>query len=146
MKKLALISVLMASFVGSAFAQTPKITVETSTQPASEVKLPNGDVVVRYVTPTETDFIASSLIDTKVLNKQDEPIGQIKDIIIRQNNVAGIVVGVGGFLGVGERYVVVDPSTIYMRHENGAWKVVVNVTKESLMAAPEFKYDEHKKL
>lgn len=146
MKKLALISVLMAGFVGSAFAQTPKITVETSTQPASEVKLPNGDVVVRYVTPTETDFIASSLIDTKVLNKHDEPIGQIKDIIIRQNNVAGIVVGVGGFLGVGERYVVVDPSTIYMRHENGAWKVVVNVTKESLMAAPEFKYDEHKKL
>ncbi|WP_297323268.1 PRC-barrel domain-containing protein [uncultured Bartonella sp.] len=146
MKKLAFISVLMAGFVSSAFAQTPKITVETSTQPASEVKLPNGDVVVRYVTPTETDFIASSLIDTKVLNKHDEPIGQIKDIIIRQNNVAGIVVGVGGFLGVGERYVVVDPSTIYMRHENGAWKVVVNVTKESLMAAPEFKYDEHKKL
>jgi len=55
-------------------------------------------------------------------------------------------VGVGGFLGVGERYVVVDPTSIYMRHENGAWKVVVNVTKESLMAAPEFKYEEHKKL
>ena len=86
------------------------------------------------------------MIDTKVLNKQDQAIGQIKDIIIRQNNVAGIVVGVGGFLGVGERYVVVDPTSIYMRHENGAWKVVVNVTKESLMAAPEFKYEEHKKL
>lgn len=146
MKRLALISVLAATLVGSAFAQTPKIKVETPNQPASEVKLPNGDVVVRYVTPTETDFIASSLIDAKVLNKQDEPIGQIKDIIIRQNNVAGIVVGVGGFLGVGERYVVVDPSTIYMRHENGAWKVVVNASKESLKAAPEFKYEEHKKL
>lgn len=146
MKRLALISVIAATLVGSAFAQTPKLKVEHSNQPASEVKLPNGDVVVRYVTPTETDFIASSLIDTKVLNKQDQPIGQIKDIIIRQNNVAGIVVGVGGFLGVGERYVVVDPSTIYMRHENGAWKVVVNATKESLMAAPQFKYEEHKKL
>ncbi|MBI0003951.1 PRC-barrel domain-containing protein [Bartonella sp. M0177] len=146
MKRLALITVLAATLAGSALAQSPKITIEAPKEPASEVKLPNGDVVVRYVTPTETDFIASSLIDTKVLNKQDQAIGQIKDIIIRQNNVAGIVVGVGGFLGVGERYVVVDPSTIYMRHENGAWKVVVNVTKEGLMAAPEFKYEEHKKL
>ena len=146
MKKLALITVLAATLAGTAFAQSPKITIEAPKEPASEVKLPNGDVVVRYVTPTETDFIASSLIDTKVLNKQDQEIGQIKDIIIRQNNVAGIVVGVGGFLGVGERYVVVDPTSIYMRHENGAWKVVVNVTKESLMAAPEFKYEEHKKL
>ena len=146
MKRLALITVLAATLAGTAFAQSPKITIEAQKEPASEVKLPNGDVVVRYVTPTETDFIASSLIDTKVLNKQDQAIGQIKDIIIRQNNVAGIVVGVGGFLGVGERYVVVDPTSIYMRHENGAWKVVVNVTKESLMAAPEFKYEEHKKL
>ncbi|WP_295735428.1 PRC-barrel domain-containing protein [uncultured Bartonella sp.] len=146
MKRLALITVLAATLAGTAIAQSPKITIEAPKEPASEVKLPNGDVVVRYVTPTETDFIASSLIDTKVLNKQDQAIGQIKDIIIRQNNVAGIVVGVGGFLGVGERYVVVDPTSIYMRHENGAWKVVVNVTKESLMAAPEFKYEEHKKL
>lgn len=146
MKRLALITVIAATLAGTAFAQSPKITIETSKEPASEVKLPNGDVVVRYVTPTETDFIASSLIGTKVLNKQDQAIGEIKDIIIRQNNVEGIVVGVGGFLGVGERYVVVDPTTIYMRHENGAWKVVVNVTKESLMAAPEFKYEEHKKL
>ncbi|WP_295968586.1 PRC-barrel domain-containing protein [uncultured Bartonella sp.] len=146
MKRLALITVLAATLAGTAIAQSPKVTIEAPKEPASEVKLPNGDVVVRYVTPTETDFIASSLIDTKVLNKQDQAIGQIKDIIIRQNNVAGIVVGVGGFLGVGERYVVVDPTSIYMRHENGAWKVVVNVTKESLMAAPEFKYEEHKKL
>ena len=146
MKKLAIMTVVTAALVGSAFAQSPKIESNKVTEPASEVRLPNGDVVVRYVTPTETDFIASSLIDTKVLNKQDQAIGQIKDVIIRQNNVAGIVIGVGGFLGVGERYVVVDPTTVYMRHENGAWKVVVNATKESLMSAPEFKYEEHKKL
>lgn len=146
MKKLAIMTVVTAALVGSAFAQSPKIESNKATEPASEVRLPNGDVVVRYVTPTETDFIASSLIDTKVLNKQDQAIGQIKDVIIRQNNVAGIVIGVGGFLGVGERYVVVDPTTVYMRHENGAWKVVVNATKDSLMSAPEFKYEEHKKL
>lgn len=146
MKRLALVTALSTIIAASAFAQSPKVKVEPANEPASEIKLPNGDVVVRYVTPTETDFVASSLIGAKVLNKQDQAIGEIKDIIVRQNNVAGIVVGVGGFLGVGERYVVVDPSTIYMHHENGAWKVVVNVTKEGLMSAPEFKYEDHKKL
>lgn len=146
MKKLALLTVLTTILAGSAYAQTANDETKTTTQPASEVQLPNGDILVRYVTPTETDFIASSLIDTKVLNKQDQAIGQIKDVIIRQNNVAGIVIGVGGFLGVGERYVVVDPTTVYMRHENGDWKVVVNATKDSLMSAPEFKYEDHKKL
>jgi len=66
MKRLALITVLAATIAGTAFAQSPKITIEAPKEPASEVKLPNGDVVVRYVTPTETDFLASSLIDTKV--------------------------------------------------------------------------------
>ena len=50
---------------------------------------------------------------------------------------------VGGFLGMGERYVVVDPSSVALTYDTGAkkWKASVNASKDALKAAPEFKYD-----
>lgn len=97
--------------------------------------------VAHYVTPDQTDFVTSSIINANVKNNSDETIGEIKDVVIRKNHVEGIVIAVGGFLGVGERYVVVDPSTVHMNLNNGTWRISTNATKDSLKAAPEFKYE-----
>jgi sporulation protein YlmC with PRC-barrel domain len=53
-------------------------------------------------------FMASKLIGTKVVSANNESIGDINDVIVdRQGQAVAAVVGVGGFLGIGEKDVAV---------------------------------------
>ncbi|WP_412057691.1 PRC-barrel domain-containing protein [Bartonella sp. DGB2] len=141
MKRLAFTTFTIALLAGSAYAQTVATTDDTvPVTIQNKVATSMNTREANYVSPSDTDFVASSLIGTNVQNLQDETIGEVKDIVLRQNNLEGIVIGVGGFLGIGERYVVVSPDTIQMSHADGKWKLVANATKDSLKAAPEFKY------
>jgi len=64
-------------------------------------------------TTTETiihtsQWRASKLIGVNVYNVQNEKLGDISDILLDQSGkVSGVVIGVGGFLGIGERDVLV---------------------------------------
>ncbi|WJW79697.1 PRC-barrel domain-containing protein [Bartonella sp. TP] len=155
MKKLLLSTAASVLFLSPALADTAAtitapatvVTRHTTGQPmhtAATTTVTTKEVirdVAHYVTPDQTDFVASSIINANVKNNSDETIGEIKDLVIRKNHVEGIVIAVGGFLGVGERYVVVDPSTVHMSLNNGTWRVSTNASKDSLKAAPEFKYE-----
>jgi hypothetical protein len=47
---------------------------------------------------------ARQLLDQSVTNAADESIGDINDILIGSNGkIAAVIVGVGGFLGIGEK-------------------------------------------
>jgi len=53
-------------------------------------------------------MMASDLIGTKVISANNESIGDINDVIVDRNGQAiAAVVGVGGFLGIGEKDVAV---------------------------------------
>jgi hypothetical protein len=50
----------------------------------------------------------SKIVGLNVYNEQDEKIGSIKDLMVdKSGNIASAVIGVGGFLGMGERDVAV---------------------------------------
>lgn len=98
---------------------------------------------------------ASKLIGVNVYNEQNEKIGDVNDIILdTAGRVDGVVVSVGGFLGMGERNVLVGMDKIKFSNEAGKtttgstssgkqWnpdRGVVNATKEQLKSMPEFKY------
>lgn len=52
---------------------------------------------------------SSKLIGVNVYNDQNEKLGDINEILLDQSGkVAGVVLGVGGFLGMGEHYVMVS--------------------------------------
>ncbi|EJF75647.1 PRC-barrel domain-containing protein [Bartonella alsatica] len=141
MKKIAyttLVSVLMAS---STYAQSFAEPSKSEMISSMGIVQVGSDKSVRYVTPLATDFVASSLIGANVYNLENENIGEVKDIILRDNNIAGFVIAVGGFLGIGESYVVVSPEVIQMTNDYGKWKLVTNATKDSLKEAPTFKYE-----
>ena len=54
------------------------------------------------------EWRASKLVGLDVYNNQNEKIGDINEILITPSgNVAGVVLGVGGFLGMGEHDVLV---------------------------------------
>lgn len=57
----------------------------------------------------EGDWRASKLAGVNVYNDSNDKIGSIDDVILDQSGkVAAVVLGVGGFLGVGEHYVAVS--------------------------------------
>jgi hypothetical protein len=61
---------------------------------------------------------SSKLIGVNIYNEQNEKLGDINEIILDQSGkVLGYVVGVGGFLGMGEHDVFVEPSKIKFVNE-----------------------------
>jgi hypothetical protein len=120
---------------GAASAQT----AAPATEGVTEMEAATTEMT--FVTTTEADFLASRLLGTDIINAQDETIGEIEDLIIRNGNeLTGLVIGVGGFLGLGERYVVVDPKSVTLAADGDAWVGTANTTREALEAAPEFEY------
>ena len=69
-------------------------------------------------------------------------VGEITDIALKGNQVDALILSVGGFLGMGEHYVAVSPSSVSVKRDtkNDKWVATMNTTKEALKAAPEFKY------
>lgn len=58
--------------------------------------------------------------------------------------MTGVIVSVGGFLGLGERYVVLDPSTISVSNKDNKWAAYVDTDKDTLNKAPSFDYSKKK--
>lgn len=96
-----------------------------------------------YVTAQPTDVLSSNLLGLNIKNSRDETIGEIKDLVVSEGRLAGYVVSVGGFLGLGERYVVVSPKAIRVNYatDDKKWSATMETTKEALSAAPTFKYE-----
>ena len=96
-----------------------------------------------FVKAKPTDVLSNNLIGLNVTNEANDTIGEIKDLILSQGDLSGYIVSVGGFLGLGERYVIVSPSAVkvsYTENDN-KWHAVMNATKDQLKTAPEFKYE-----
>ena len=73
-----------------------------------------------------------------VYNNIGEKVGEINDLIVTPNKALSYaIVGVGGFLGVGEHEIAVPVGRL--KQEKG--KIVLpGATKETLKAAPKFEY------
>ena len=129
MKKIALITASLALLASPVFAQEAK-TVGAAPAEA------------KYSTVSKDEMFSSKLKGLNVYNQKEESIGEITDIAIKNNQIDALILSVGGFLGVGEHYVAVSPSSVNVRYDdkNNKWMASMNTTKEALKAAPEFKY------
>ena len=129
MKKIALITASLALLSSPVFAEDAK-TVGTAPAEA------------KFSTVSKDEMFSSKLKGLNVYNQKDESVGEIADIAMKNNQIDALILSVGGFLGVGEHYVAVSPSSVSIRHDakNDKWMASMNTTKEALKAAPEFKY------
>ena len=85
--------------------------------------------------------LASRLIGTPVFNAQTadaEQIGEVNDLIIAETGeVNAVLIGVGGFLGVGERDVAVSFNDLqWSLDDQNNPRLFINVTQDALAAAP----------
>lgn len=86
-----------------------------------------------------TGYRTSKLVGSTVVNEANETVGTIDDLIVTPTEkVPFAVLSVGGFLGMGSKYVVVPFSSLQVKDKK---IVLAGATKDSLKALPEFKYN-----
>jgi hypothetical protein len=78
-----------------------------------------------------------------VYDPSDAKIGEIMDVLVdRDGKTVALIVGVGGFLGMGEKDVAVPINAVQFKtKDSNKWYPVMNTTKDALKNAPGFKYD-----
>jgi len=87
-----------------------------------------------------TSVLASQFMGQTVYSTSNESVGEINDIVMNRelDNVVAIV-GVGGFLGIGEKDVAISIDEITaVKDENNNLRLTIASTKEQLEAAPTF--------
>jgi hypothetical protein len=85
--------------------------------------------------------LASDIIGMAVKGTGDEDIGNVNDVVIGNDGMAdAIVIGVGGFLGIGEKDVAVAYNDVEVsRDADDNYKLMLRRTKAELEAAPDFR-------
>jgi len=85
-----------------------------------------------------TGYRTSKVVGSTVVNEANETVGTIDDLIVTPSEkVPYAVLSVGGFLGMGTKYVVVPFSALEV---NDKRMMLRGATKDSLKSLPEFKY------
>ena len=87
---------------------------------------------------------AQSLLGVDVSNGQDT-IGEVSDLVVTEDGrVEAIVVGVGGFLGIGEKPVALAWDSVKLTEQDGSRVILVSATREQLEGMPTYKTLEDK--
>ena len=96
-----------------------------------------------YVNVPQSDDLSSKVVGLDIYNSDNKDIGTIKDIAMNPTGrPAAYIVSVGGFLGMGEHYVAVSPSSVKVTYNDSdkKWHASMNANVDQLKNAPEFKY------
>jgi sporulation protein YlmC with PRC-barrel domain len=132
LNKLA-IAAAAAAIAGAAYAQ--QTTTGVGTQPQEQVLAslpPDAKSIAIYY-------------KRDVYDPSETKIGEIGDVLIgKDGKVDAFVVSVGGFLGIGEKYVAVPFSAIHVVDKSGKRYLTMNATKDALENAQAFRYDRAK--
>lgn len=127
------VSALLAS---SAFAQQQAAPPQVKNEPAQQQ--------MQQARPAATQagpWSADKLMDTKIRSPEGEEIGEIEDLLVDDSGrIVSVVVEVGGFLGIGEKDVLLPFNEFQLtRDGDGAVMLRSNADKAKLESAPEYK-------
>jgi sporulation protein YlmC with PRC-barrel domain len=77
-----------------------------------------------------------------VYDPGNNKIGEVDDVLLgADGKINALVIGVGGFLGIGEKHVIVPFNAVKADRKDNKWQLMMNSSKDELKAAPGFKYD-----
>lgn len=115
-----------------AFAQSPSAPSDTTKNAPTTTM---SDTSSSF----QGNWRASKLVGLSVYNEKNESVGSINDMLTDKNGkIVAVVIGVGGFLGVGEREVLLGWRDLQI--ESNGEVVRVNMTKDQLKAMAPYSY------
>jgi hypothetical protein len=124
----------------AAMVLAPAALAQTADDPGAE--RPTADVVggTSYVTAQPSgSMFSSDLVGRPVLGRNAEKIGDINDLLVLgDGQLAAVVIGVGGFLGVGEKDVALPLEELDLTLRDGEIELSIDTTEAELEAAPTF--------
>src|SRR4030081_2091444 len=137
MARLASTAIFLALMTTVASAQAPRDQSQTREQagPPAQImtSIPSDAVTVTH------------WYKQNVYDPNDSKIGEIMDVLTdRSGKATALIVGVGGFLGAGEKDVAVPFSAVKHTMKDRKIYLTMDTTKDALKAAPGFKYDREK--
>src|SRR5205814_632833 len=108
----------------SRIAANQNVAQNTGAQPTSQ------GLTVSGLSPDNV-VVASKMIGSTVYSSANENVGDINDIIMdKSGTIRGVVIGVRGFLSLGEKDVLVPLDRIQMsRDENNSLKFTISATR-----------------
>jgi len=132
--------VTVAAIASLMLAASPALA-QTPTNPSPLAVNPTGAAPTWY-TAHGNEMRASKLIGSTVKNDANESIGSINEVVLgKDGKVAAVVIGVGGFLGMGEREVAVNFDALRVAQDaNNRTVISLDATKDTLKAAPEWRW------
>ena len=134
-----------------AFAQTgaPATAAQSSSSTMPPASTTNSGDATFLQGQQVTDWRGSKLIGATVYGSDNASIGEVSDLVLASDGkVSGVVIGVGGFLGVGSKNVAVPFDKLEVtRKPNSATidKITVAFSKDELKNAPTFAFYEPEK-
>lgn len=111
--------------------------------PSALAQVAGGSTTVGTSVTTQTQIamgwsVKKTLLGKSVYNDEGKKVGKVEDLIISPDkSVSYVIVGAGGFVGIGQHDVAVPITQI---QDRGGKLVFPGVTKESIKAMPSFEY------
>lgn len=137
---LALIAVLMSGSAAIAQTTAPPVTAPApaTTAPAATTA---PSAATTAMTPVDSrGMLASNVMKASVRNSQNERVGEIDELVIDPSGkITQVIVGVGGFLGIGEHKVALDLNTLKPMRDGNTLVFTGNFTKDSLKSMAQWR-------
>jgi sporulation protein YlmC with PRC-barrel domain len=127
----------MKSFLAAAFAATLVLA------PAGALAQTSKSDTFVTVQPSD-QWLASQFIGQGVSNDAGEVVGDINDLLLdKSGKIVNVVIGVGGFLGIGEKNVAIPYDALAITADgNGKRVIKAPLSRERLHSAPDFRSTE----
>ncbi len=94
-------------------------------------------------TQAPEEWRANNYLGRQVVNASGEKIGDVNDLIFdKTGKISTVIVGIGGFLGMGEKNVGLGYEALTYTEKDGQRVIMVPLAKEALMSAPAYVYTE----
>jgi sporulation protein YlmC with PRC-barrel domain len=91
-------------------------------------------------TLTVTDWYKQPVYD-----RSNNKLGSVDDVLVnRAGRIDALIIGVGGFLGAGQKDIAVPFDAVRPSTKNGKLNLTLDATKDELKSAPGLKYDKNR--
>jgi sporulation protein YlmC with PRC-barrel domain len=111
-----------------------------TTAPAAEGTMTTGGKVVEgYADVALTGLTTEQLVGARVYGPNDEDVGEISEVVLDANGApAQAIVDVGGFLGIGEKPVAIEMTSVQILQatDGGMLRIYVPMTQDQLEQMP----------
>lgn len=160
LKTFMTMTAVSALMLGSAAAQSSNDVKQQPAPPAasSTTAPPSGSAAssasgVQFVNSQQADqWVASKFEGVDVLGPDNKKVGDVSDILFDKNGqILAYIVSVGGFLGMGSKYIALPPNAFQVTMDSGTTgsattsapseqKLKISMTEEQLKQAANFEY------